>query len=159
ADLVTAIESGYFADQQSVRVIMSLLWHGEVAQATSILAILREDAHRQVTERTTPCLDQLCLWLPVTYPGMALGVGCGHVFPTSIGASAWAPEHRAVAALGTVLRGAGDEAAVGAAELVLQEARDGVASPASSTAALAALIYSDRLHRASMWSDSLVACV
>jgi DNA-binding CsgD family transcriptional regulator/2-polyprenyl-3-methyl-5-hydroxy-6-metoxy-1,4-benzoquinol methylase len=147
-DLVAAIEDGYLAVEQSVQVIMYLLWHGEVAQAANVFTLLRERPHSQVTDHTISYIDQLFLWL---------GTGRGDVVPANAIAPACTPEHRAPAALGAVLRGAGEASAVFAAEQVLREAGTGVASPASSIASLVVLIYSDQLDRASVWCDSLLA--
>lgn len=156
-DLVAAIKNGYLTVQQSVQVIMNLLWHGEVAQATSVLALLRDGSGGQVTKRTTSYVDKMCLWLPLAYPGIAPGTGRLDVVPLNVIAPNSAPEHRAVAALGAVLGNGQEVNAVHAAELVLREARAGVASPASSMAGLATLIYSDQLDKASVWCDSLLS--
>ncbi len=157
-DLVAAVKSGYLAAQQSVQVIMNLLWHGELAEASSLLALLREGSHPEAPDNVISYVDQLCLWLPLTYPGIGPGSGRGDVAPVHVIAPAWAPEQRAVAALRAVLAGARDANPSRAAELVLREARIGVASPASSFASLVALIYSDQLDKASAWCDSLLAC-
>lgn len=157
-DLVAAIRDGHLAVQQSFQVIMNLLWHGDVTQAASLLALLRDDPHPQVTEHGISYVDQLCLWLPFAYPGIAPGAGRGDVVPTNAIAPAWAPEHRAMAALGGVLRGFRNADSIRAAELVLQESQAGVASLASSVASLVTLIYSDELDKASVWCDSLLTC-
>jgi DNA-binding CsgD family transcriptional regulator len=157
-DLIATIENGHLAVQQSAQVIMNLLWHGEVAQAKNVLAILHENSHEQPTEHAVSHVDQLYLWLPLTYPGIAPGAERGNVVPANIIAPACAPEHRAVAALSAVLKGGHEANPVHAAELVLREAKAGAASPASSIASLVALIYSDQLDKAAQWSDALLAC-
>lgn len=155
--LVTAMEQGQLTVQQSVQVIMSLLWHGEVAQAADVLAVLREGAQPEAAEQASSYVDQLFLWLPLTYPGIAPRGRRRDVLPAGAMTPALAPERRAVAALDAVLSGAGRAAAVRAADLVLREAEAGVASPASSIASLVALIYSDELGPASAWCDCLLA--
>jgi DNA-binding CsgD family transcriptional regulator len=82
---------------------------------------------------------------------------CEGVYLITLSAPPRAPEQRAVAALGAALRNPGDSNAVRTAELVLREARAGSASPASSLAALAALVYSDELGKAAAWCDSSLA--
>ncbi|SNR59213.1 regulatory protein, luxR family [Actinomadura mexicana] len=157
-DLVAAIGNGHLDGQQSVQVITDLLWHGEVDQAAKVLALMRDRASSQATEHTHSCGDQLRLWLPLTYPGIAPVAGHGGADPVDVMAPARAPEHRAAAALGAVLRGTPAVDPVRTAETILQEAGAGVASPAASVASLVALIYSDRLDQASVWCDSLLAC-
>ncbi|OIJ88251.1 helix-turn-helix transcriptional regulator [Streptomyces colonosanans] len=154
-DLVAAAEQGELSVRQSVPVVRSLLWNGQVEQATRVMACLGDDSHAQVGEDAAPYAEQLRLWLPLTCPGIALAPGFEDAAPLDIGLSA--PEHRAAAALGAVLRGAGEEGAVPAAELVLREALAGAASPASSLASLMVLIYSDNLDKASAWCDALLA--
>ena len=139
-DLVTAVENGYLGAQQSVQVIMNLLWQGEVAQASALLELLREISYPEVTDHVISYVDQLQLWLPLTYPGIAPGKGHGDAPPGNIIAPTWAPEQRAAAALGAVLRGVREANPSRAAERVLREARAGVASPASSIASLVTLI-------------------
>jgi DNA-binding CsgD family transcriptional regulator len=155
-DLVADIEHGYLTVQQSVQVITNLLWHGEVDQAASLLGLLRLGSQSQITDDTISYVDQLCLWLPLAYPGIEPGSGRGDIVPLSIMAPTWATERRAVAALGAVLRGCHEENAIRAAELVLREAQDGGVSPASSIASLMALIYSDELGKAAVWCDYLL---
>jgi DNA-binding CsgD family transcriptional regulator len=155
-DLVAAIKDGCLTVQQSVHVIMNLLWNGEIAQAASVLALLDEDVRPHVADNGISYFDQLRLWLPLTYPGIASKMGHGDVVsvPLNTMAPAWGHEQRAVAALGAALKGTAEVDAVSMAEVVLREAQAGVESPASSFAALAALIYSDRLDKASAWCDS-----
>lgn len=154
--LVVAIENGHLDAQQSIQVMTKLLWHGEGAQVARVLSLLRESPHPLVTDYLAPYGDQLSLWLPLAYPGIAPGMR-NDVDPANIVASAWVPEHRAATALGAVLRGDPETDAIRASELVLQEARTGIASPASSLASLVALIYSDQLGKAAAWCDALLA--
>lgn len=156
-DLVAAIENGRLAVQQSVQVVMNLLWHGEVAQAKNVLTLLRDSTRDQVNEHAVSHVDELYLWLPLTYPGIAPEAP-GFAPPVNIIAPACAPERRAVAALGAVLKGARELDPIRAAELVLREAKAGVASPASSIASLVTLIYSDQLDKAAEWCDTLLPC-
>src|SRR5579875_553685 len=155
--LVKAMEDGYLTIQQSVQVITNLLWHGEVAPAADVLAVLRQGARPETADHASCYVDQLFLWLPLTYPGIAPRGRCRDVLPAGAVTPALAPERRAVAALDAVLGGSGQAAAVRAADLVLREAQAGVANPASSIASLVALIYSDQLGKASMWCDFLLA--
>lgn len=155
-ELVAAIESGYLDAQQSVQVITKLLWHGEGAQVARVLSLLRDGAHPEVTDYMAPYGDQLSLWLPLIYPGIAPGAQID-VDPANIAASTWVPEHRAAIALGAVLRGDPEVDAIRAAEMLLREARTGAGSAAASLASLTALIYSDRLDKASAWCDALLA--
>ncbi|GAA3151786.1 AAA family ATPase [Streptomyces echinatus] len=154
-DLVAAAERGELSVRQSVPVVRSLLWNGQVEQATRVTARLREGARAQAGDDAARHAEQLRLWLPVTYPGIAAAPGRedGTLPDDGIGT----PGHRAAAALGAVLRGAGEEGAVPAAERVLREALAGAASPASSLASLMVLIYSDNLDKASVWCDALLA--
>lgn len=154
-DLVAATEQGKLSVRQSVPVVRSLLWNGQLEQATRVMARLGNGSHAQVGEDTVPYAELLCLWLPLTYPGVAPTPGIEDMPPLDVGLGA--PEHRAAAALGAALRGTDEERAVPAAELVLREALAGAASPASSLASLMALIYSDNLDKASVWCDALLA--
>ncbi|MCK9893425.1 LuxR family transcriptional regulator [Frankia sp. AgB32] len=154
-DLVAAAEHGELSDRQSVAVIRSLLWDGQVVQATRVMARLGDDSCAEVGEGAAAYAEQLRLWLPLTYPGIAPAWRPEDVARPDGGLSA--PEDRAAAALGAVLRGADVEGAAPAAELVLREALAGAANPAPSLAALMVLIYSDNLDKASVWCDALLA--
>lgn len=155
--LVAAAEQGALSVRQAVPVVRSLLWNGQVEQATRVMAHLgvREgDASgAQLGGDAIPYAEQLRHWLPLTYPGIAPAPGLQDPAAREPGA----PEQRAAAALGAVLRGAGEQGAVTAAGLVLREALAGTASPASSLASLLVLVYSDNLDKASVWCDALLA--
>ncbi|MGW7820245.1 AAA family ATPase [Streptomyces puniciscabiei] len=152
-DLVAAAEKGELSVAQSVPVVRSLLWNGQVEQAARVMARLGDKATGQAGADTS-CTERLRLWLPLAYPGIALTPGFPDMSPSDAGLD---PEQRAAAALGAVLRGVGEEGAVSAAELVLRASLTGAASPAASLASLLVLIYSDRLDTASAWCDALVA--
>ncbi|WP_251095865.1 LuxR family transcriptional regulator [Streptomyces sp. Caat 7-52] len=154
-DLVAAAERGELSVRQAVPVVRSLLWNGQVEQATRVTAGLRAGSRAQAGEDALRYAEQLRLWLPLTYPGIAPAPGAADGAPLDDGATT--PEHRAATALGAVLRGSGEEGAVPAAERVLREALAGAASPASSLASLMVLIYSDHLDKASVWCDALLA--
>jgi DNA-binding CsgD family transcriptional regulator len=154
-DLVTAVEQGELSVRQSLPVVRSLLWNGQVEQATRVMACLGDDPHAQVGADAGPYAEQLHLWLPLTYPGIAPALGFEEAAPLDAGLGT--PEQRSAAALGAILRGADEEGAVPAAELVLREALAGAASPASSLASLMVLVYADHLDKASAWCDALLA--
>jgi len=154
-DLVAAAEQGELSVRQSVPVIRSLLWNGQVEQATRVMARVGADSHAQVGEDAVPYAEQLRLWLPLTYPGIAPVPGIEGTAPLDVGRSA--PQHRAAGALSAVLQVTDEQDAVPAAKLVLREALAGAASPASALASLVVLIYSDNLDDASVWCDALLA--
>ncbi|MFI9245173.1 AAA family ATPase [Streptomyces sp. NPDC053086] len=154
-DLVAAAERGELSVRQLVPVVRSLLWNGQVEQVTHMMARLRHGSRAQDGEDAVRYAEQLRLWLPLTYPGIAPTSGFEDGPPLDDGAGT--PEHRAAGALGAVLRGGGEEGAVPAAERVLREALAGAASPASSLAALMVLIYTDHLDKAAVWCDALLA--
>jgi DNA-binding CsgD family transcriptional regulator len=154
-DLVAAAERGELSAAQSVPVVRSLLWNGQVEQATRVIARLRDDAQAQAGPDAVRYAELLRTWLPLTYPGVAAGPE-----PAVVDLSATGPgtaDRRAAAALGALLRGAGHDETVPAAELVLRQALSGTASPAAALASLMVLVYSDRLDEASVWCDALRA--
>ncbi|MGW0770432.1 AAA family ATPase [Streptomyces sp. NPDC002676] len=153
-DLVAAAERGDLSVRQSVPIVRSLLWNGQVELATRVMARLGDDSPGVAREDSQQLTEQLRLWLPLTFPGIAPTPGFLDASPMDAGLD---PEHRAAAALGAVLRGAGEETAVPAAELVLREALAGAAGPASSLASLLVLVYSDHLDKASLWCNALLA--
>lgn len=154
-DLVAAAERGELSARQSVPVIRCLLWNGQTEQATRLLGRLGADSSGHVGEDAASYTEQLRLWLPLAYPGIA---PVPHLeAAAALDARPRGPEPRAAAALAAVLRGVGEQAAVPEAELVLREALAGAASPASSLAALMVLVYTDNLDKASVWCDALLA--
>ncbi|MFE2109743.1 AAA family ATPase [Kitasatospora sp. NPDC059463] len=154
-DLVAAAERGELSVRQSAPVVRSLLWNGQVELATRVMAHL-DDSPAPGDEDSARYAEPLRLWLPLAYPGIAPTPGSPDVSPMDAGLD---PDQRATAALGAVLRGAGDEEALPAAELVLRKALAGAAGPASSLASLLVLIYSDHLDKASAWCDALLASI
>ncbi|MFI0939922.1 AAA family ATPase [Streptomyces sp. NPDC021020] len=155
-ELVAAAEEGELSVRQAVPVVRSLLWNGQVEQATRVMARFGDGTCPSAGKDALPYAELIRRWLPLTYPGIApTATGGEKARPTA--RPAGTAEHRAAAAFGAVLRSAGEEGAVPAAELVLREALAGAVSPASSLAALMVLIYSDNLDKASVWCDALRA--
>lgn len=154
-ELVAAAEAGELSVRQAVPVVRSLLWNGQVEQATRVIARFGDGTCPSAGKDGLPYAELIRRWLPLTYPGIApTGAGADRSRPATRPGTA---EHRAAAAFGAVLRSAGEEGAVPAAELVLREALAGTVNPASSLAALMVLIYSDNLDKASVWCDALRA--
>lgn len=154
-DLLAAADQGELSDAQSVPVVRSLLWNGQVEQATRVIARLRDDARSRADQDAVRYAELLRTWLPLTYPGIAGAPGPAAADAPAAGPGT--PDSRAAAALGELLRGAGHEESVPAAELVLRQALAGIAGPAAALASLMVLVYSDRLDEASVWCDALRA--
>ena len=154
-DLLAAAEQGELSAAQSVPVIRSLLWNGQVEQATRVIAQLRDDAQTPAGHHAVRYAELLRTWLPLTYPGIAAAPGSAAADPVAAGPGT--PDSRAAAALGALLRGAGHDETGPAAELVLRQALAGIAGPAAALASLMVLVYSDRLDEASVWCDALRA--
>ncbi|WP_239405709.1 LuxR family transcriptional regulator [Frankia sp. Cj3] len=154
-DLVAAADRRELSAQQSIPVIRSLLWDGEVIQAARVMASVGADPQAPAGLAVVPSAEQLRRWLPLTYPGIAPTAELDG--PAVAEPGFCALEDRATAALAAVLRGTDDQAAVAGAELILREALAAAASPAPSLAALVALIYSDKLDKASVWCDAILA--
>ncbi|MEY9856881.1 ATP/maltotriose-dependent transcriptional regulator MalT [Catenulispora sp. GAS73] len=164
-DLLAAAEQGELSAAQSVPVVRSLLWNGQVEQATRVIVRLRDDAHAQADQSRADqsqadrdavrYAELLRTWLPLTYPGIAAAPGAAAADSSTAGPGT--PDSRAAAALGALLRGAGHEETVPAAELVLRQALAGIAGPAAALASLMVLVYSDRLDEAAVWCDALRA--
>lgn len=154
-DLLAAAEQGELSAAQSVPVVRSLLWNGQVEQATRVIARLRDDAQTRAGQDAVRYAELLRTWLPLTYPGIAAAPGAAVADSSAAGPGT--PDSRAAAALGALLRGAGHDETVPAAELVLRQALAGIAGPAAALASLMVLVYSDRLDEASVWCDALRA--
>ena len=154
-DLVAAAGQGELSVPQSVSVTRSLLWNGQVEQATRVMANVGAIPAAQVGEANGGCAEQLRLWLPLAYPGIATALEFEATASPGSGSSP--ADHRAAAALRAVLRDTGDQTAVPTAEFVLREALTGAASPPASLAALMVLIYSDELDKAAVWCHALLA--
>ncbi|MEZ0111092.1 DNA-binding CsgD family transcriptional regulator [Catenulispora sp. EB89] len=169
-DLLAAAEQGELSAAQSVPVVRSLLWNGQVEQATRVIARLRDAAQspaghvqngqiqgvqNQGLQDAVRYAELLRTWLPLTYPGIAATPGAAPADSAQAGPGT--PDSRAAAALGALLRGAGHTETVPAAELVLRQALAGIAGPAAALASLMVLVYSDRLDEASVWCDALRA--
>lgn len=152
-DLVAAAEQGELSAAESVPVVRSLLWNGQVEPATRVIARLRDDARTPAGQDAIRYAELLRIWLPLTYPGIAAAPGS--VVTDSSAAGPGTPDSRAAAALSALLRGAGRDETVPAAELVLRQALAGIAGPAAALASLMVLVYSDRLDEASVWCDAL----
>lgn len=154
-DLVAAAEQGGLRARQAVPVVRSLLWNGQEVQAGRVIARLAgPDRPAPAEDDAARHVNQLRLWLPLTYPGIAAPRAAGPAGPDSGAGSA---DSEAANALGAVLRGTDDEATVPTAELVLRQALAAAAGPAATLASLMVLIYSDSLDKASVWCDALLA--
>ncbi|MFI0743261.1 ATP-binding protein [Streptomyces sp. NPDC021100] len=158
-ELTTALHDGLLRDADPTAPIVSLVWHGHFDEAADALKQLHEtvdaDSPRAVHE-----LHALRLWASASCPGLLQHTP----------APAWPPPDReppfeapsmdmrlrAATAFTSVLRNDRNAEALAAAEHVLQGCHLGHAALEPVRLALLALIYADRLDKATPWCDALL---
>lgn len=152
-ELVSAVRKGILTGISAVRTCRYLLWTGQVAETMDILRSLRQDGDATFAG-DTPTVDGIRRWLPYLFPGLLTqpASALGDVGPLpaqdSPSTSVWAPQHRAVAVLDTVLRNGFSAEALDMAEQLLHGTRLDDKTLIPLTIALHALVWGDRLHMA-----------
>ncbi|MFC8132133.1 AAA family ATPase [Streptomyces sp. NPDC057302] len=136
-----------------------LLWHGRVTEGLDAIDTLTGPGAAGAGPVNAADLDTPWLWGAYLYPGHVkerLGSG---VLPQQRSSTppAVTPELQGAGVLMTELLHGGERGATDAAERALNRYRLGPRTVAVQTAALAALIYRDRPHRAAAWCDGLIA--
>jgi DNA-binding CsgD family transcriptional regulator/tetratricopeptide (TPR) repeat protein len=161
-DLTAAARAGRLGWEHAGAPIAQLLWSGRVTEAVETLDVvvgLHGDLAPMDPDSTMD-LDAARLWLGYGYPDLGIERSDPALARREDSALLRSPHLRAATSLATVLsqdadEGA-DEGAVAGAEWVLQGTRLDDATLAPITAALATLIYSNRLDRAALWLDPLL---
>ncbi|MET9258341.1 AAA family ATPase [Streptomyces sp. NPDC003717] len=136
-----------------------LLWHGRVAEGLDAIGTLIGPGAAGAAPVNAADLDTPWLWGAYLYPGHVkerLGSG---VLPAPRGTAppAVTPELQGAGVLMNDLLYGGEDEATAAAERSLNRYRLGPRTVAVQTAALAALTYRDRPHRAAAWCNRLIA--
>ncbi|MDG4830619.1 AAA family ATPase [Solwaraspora sp. WMMD1047] len=160
-ELVSAVHRGLLNGISAIRTSSHLLWTGQVAEAMDILRSLPQDDGAVFTG-DTPTADGVRRWLPYLFPGLSAHSAPSLADPgplpaqESPSASAWAPQHRAVAVLDTVLRSGFSEQVLDMSEQLLRGTRLDDKTLVPLTIALNALVWGDRLHIAESFCESLL---
>ncbi|MEV0254006.1 AAA family ATPase [Streptomyces sp. NPDC050732] len=138
-----------------------LLWHGRVEEGLDAIVTLTGPGPAGAPPMNPADLDTPWLWGAYLYPGhVKERLGSGALSPQRSAPPAVTPELQGAGTLmNDLLHGGERDAteAVEAAERALNRYRLGPRTIAVQTAALAALTYRDRPHRAAAWCDGLVA--
>nr|AAO65802.1 putative regulatory protein [Streptomyces virginiae]ANZ52465.1 MonH [Streptomyces virginiae] len=137
-----------------------LLWHGRVEEGLDAIGTLTGPGPNPAgAPPMNPAdLDTPWLWGAYLYPGhVKERLGSGALSPQRSTPPAVTPELQGAGTLMNDLLHGGERDATEAAERALNRYRLGPRTIAVQTAALAALTYRDRPHRAAAWCDGLVA--
>ncbi|MFI7319555.1 AAA family ATPase [Streptomyces venezuelae] len=138
-----------------------LLWHGRVDEGLDAICALAGPNPAGAPPMNAADLDTPWLWGAYLYPGHVKDrLGSGVLAAQRSAPPAVTPELQGAGTLMQDLLHGGESdpaGAVDAAERALDRYRLGPRTVAAQTAALAALTYRDRPHRAAAWCDGLIA--
>ncbi|MEU5367133.1 AAA family ATPase [Streptomyces sp. NPDC005925] len=135
-----------------------LLWHGRVEEGLDAIGALAGPGPAGAPPMNAADLDTPWLWGAYLYPGhVKERLGSGVLSAQGSAPPAVTPELQGAGTLMNDLLHGGERDAVEAAERALNRYRLGPRTVAVQTAALAALTYRDRPHRAAAWCDGLLA--
>ncbi|MGW0828506.1 AAA family ATPase [Streptomyces sp. NPDC002845] len=154
ARLADALLAGILPVQLAVPLFRTLLWHGRPDEAAEVIRVLRPD-----TPGSYGLLSEAHEWLRNRYPTMMSLLAA---VPDGSGArdSREPAANRSVllaeTIFGSTLRNGGDESSAWSAEQVLRSCRLDDTNVCALESALLALVYADRLDRASVWSGRLL---
>lgn len=146
-ELALAASEGRLADPHATMPTSFLLWHGHVDAAVGILDKL---------SLADPSLDLRHPWLTTAYPERFPGDAGRQLegLPPSM-PPATANQLKAGSALHRIFTSGPDEAALIAAEQILESCCSEETNPAPLLAALVVLICADHVDRAAYWCDRL----
>jgi DNA-binding CsgD family transcriptional regulator len=157
-ELTRAVRDGRLSRRHAMTSIGHLLWHGRPDEAVETLDLLERVRANAVGEPESAVdLDAVRLWLCYSYPELAVADRPGHPAASQPDDTEVSSQVQAAGALATVLTRGPEGGAVATAEQVLEGSRLDDSTLAPITAALASLIYANRLARAAFWCDSLLA--
>jgi DNA-binding CsgD family transcriptional regulator len=154
-ELASAVREGYLEGRDAIATIAYFLWCGRADEAADTLGHVSDEPAPPAAE-TAAELEAARRWMSISYPDLYKRVMADRPPPAAAKFATANDELRAVSGLAAALGGvAGDDTLTGA-EQVLQRSRLGGTSPASIVAALATLVFTDRVERAAFWCDSLL---
>ncbi|MEU6126638.1 AAA family ATPase [Streptomyces sp. NPDC047123] len=135
-----------------------LLWHGRADEGLDAIGALTGPGPAGAPPMNAADLDTPWLWGAFLYPGhVKERLGSGVLSAQGSAPPAVTPELQGAGTLMNDLLYGGEGDAVEAAERALNRYRLGPRTVAVQSAALAALTYRDRPHRAAAWCDGLLA--
>ncbi|MFK4070366.1 AAA family ATPase [Streptomyces sp. NPDC029674] len=135
-----------------------LLWHGRVEDGLDAIGTLTGPSPAGAPPMNPADLDTPWLWGAYLYPGhVKERLGSGIQSPQGSVPPAVTPELQGAGTLMNDLLHGREAGATESAERALNRYRLGPRTVAVQTAALAALTYRDRPHRAAAWCDGLIA--
>ncbi|MEW2120086.1 LuxR family transcriptional regulator [Streptomyces sp. NPDC005474] len=154
AYLADALLAGTLPAQFAVPLFRALLWHGRPDEAAAMIRALGPD-----TPGSHGLLSEAREWLGNRYPAMLTILA--PVPDDSDARDIREPAGNkstllAESILGSTLRRGGDESSAWSAEQLLRSCHLDDAHMCALESALLALVYADRLDRASVWSDKLL---
>ncbi|MFJ8740311.1 AAA family ATPase [Embleya sp. NPDC127516] len=158
--LTQALRDGHLGRRDGLALARHLLWHGRSEEAAEVIGLMFElfratdEADRHAAAGYHVAHQSLFVLHPpaVVYAadsGLGPPLDPGH--PTVMN-----PQVQAVEVLSAVLTGRSDESTVYAAEQVLQNCHLGDRTEDAMASALLALLYSDELPKARVWTDRLI---
>jgi len=161
ARLTTALREGDLRGSHAVAAIEYLLWYGKTSEAEQALHQLLSTPEAAESE-TVSALRAFRLWVSSSYPWLLTrmprqGTAAAIDLPMSAVTAGNDQLLHAASALTTVLSLGPLQAAVTAADQVLQSSQLGHATLDTVGTALSALVYADRLDIAGPWCDRLLA--
>ncbi|BBC30139.1 hypothetical protein SGFS_014330 [Streptomyces graminofaciens] len=154
AHLSDALLTGVLPVQLAVPLSRALLWHGRPDEAAEVIRALGPDA-----PGSHGLLSEAHEWLRNRYPAMMpllATVPDGPGTREGREPAANRPLLLAETVFGSTLRNGGDESSAWSAEQVLRSCRLDDTNLYALESALLALVYADRLDRASVWSGKLL---
>lgn len=154
ARLADALLAGLLPVRLAAPLSRALLWHGRPDEAAGVIGLLEPD-----TPGSHALLSEARAWLRNRYPGMLTLLAPVPDDSGALDSREPAANRSALLAetvFGSTLRAGGDESSAWSAEQLLRSCHLDDSNLCALESAVLALVYADRLDRASVWSGRLL---